>query len=100
MLWRPRCSAIAPAARPAPSTPSPGGSSDRTTVTRWSKDCPGRFEQAVADADAFFARELPALQHAEPLELPTTHLLHLQNPRQTAEALASYARHPITASTA
>ena len=34
------------------------------------------------------------------LALPTTHLLHLQNPRQTAEALASYARHPITASTA
>ena len=101
---------------------------------------PGLFEQAVADADAFFAQELPALQqwsftqedasritqptlavlgentaptfperlqllvswlpNAEPFELPTTHLLHLQNPRGLAEVLASfYARHPLTAPT-
>jgi pimeloyl-ACP methyl ester carboxylesterase len=103
---------------------------------------PGVFEQAVADADAFFAQELPALQgwsftqedasritqpvlavlgentaptfperlqllaswlpNVEPFELrDATHLLHLQNPRRMAEALASfYARHPLTASTA
>jgi pimeloyl-ACP methyl ester carboxylesterase len=101
---------------------------------------PGVFEQAVADADAFFAQELPALQqwsftqedasritqptiailgehtaptfperlqllvswlpNVEPFELPTTHLLHLQDPRGMAEALASfYARHPLTAPT-
>jgi pimeloyl-ACP methyl ester carboxylesterase len=102
---------------------------------------PGVFEQAVADADAFFAQELPALQqwsftqtdasrimqptlalvgektvptfperlqllvswlpNAERFELPdTTHLLHLQNPRGVADALASfYGRHPLTAST-
>jgi pimeloyl-ACP methyl ester carboxylesterase len=98
---------------------------------------PGIVEQAVADADAFFAQELPALQqwsftqadasritrptlairgkntvptfperlqlliswlpNVEPFELPdATHLLHLQNPRGMAEALASfYARHPL-----
>lgn len=103
---------------------------------------PGAFEQAVADADAFFAQELPAVQqwslteqdarritqptlavlgentaptfperlqllaswlpNAEPVELPgATHLLHVQNPRGMAEALASfYARHPLIASTA
>ena len=100
---------------------------------------PGVFEQAVADADAFFAQELPAFQqwsftqedasritqpvllvlgentaptfperlellaswlpNAEPFELPdATHLLHLQDPRGMAEALASfYARHTPTA---
>ena len=101
---------------------------------------PGAFEQAIADADAFFAQELPALwQHwsftaedarritqpvlavvgensartfperrelltswlpnVEPFELPrATHLLHVQNPRGMAEALASFfARHPLTA---
>ena len=101
---------------------------------------PGAFEQAVSDADAFFAQELPALwQHwsftaedarritqpvlavvgensartfperrelltswlpnVEPFELPSaTHLLHVQNPRGMAEALASFfARHPLTA---
>ena len=101
---------------------------------------PGAFEQAVSDADAFFAQELPALwQHwsftaedarritqpvlavvgensartfperrelltswlpnVEPFELPrATHLLHVQNPRGMAEALASFfARHPLTA---
>jgi pimeloyl-ACP methyl ester carboxylesterase len=99
---------------------------------------PGAFEQAVADADAFFTQELPALwqrwsfteddaqritqpvlvvtgehsaatfperaalllswlPNAEPFELPdATHLLHVQNPRGTAEAFASFfARHPI-----
>jgi pimeloyl-ACP methyl ester carboxylesterase len=98
---------------------------------------PGVFEQAVADADAFFGQELPALQqwsfthedasritqpvlavlgqntaptfperlellvswlpNPEPFELPNaTHLLHLQNPRGTAEGLGSfYARHPL-----
>jgi pimeloyl-ACP methyl ester carboxylesterase len=103
---------------------------------------PGAFEQAIADADAFFAQELPALQqwsftqedarsiiqptlallgdntaptfrerlqllaswlpNVEAIELPdATHLLHLQNPRGVADALASfYARHPLTASTA
>jgi pimeloyl-ACP methyl ester carboxylesterase len=103
---------------------------------------PGAFEQAIADADAFFAQELPALQqwsftqedarriiqptltllgkntaptfperlqllaswlpNVEAIELPdATHVLHLQNPRGTADALASfYARHPLTASTA
>ena len=97
---------------------------------------PGVFEQAVADADAFFAQELPALQqwsfsqedaaritqpalairgentvptfperlemlvswlpNAQPFELPgATHLLHLQDPRGMAEALASFhAQHP------
>jgi pimeloyl-ACP methyl ester carboxylesterase len=100
---------------------------------------PGVVEQAVADADAFFAQELPALQqwsftqedasrithpvllvlgqntaasfpervqllaswlpNAELFELPdATHLLHLQDPRGVAEALASfYARHTPTA---
>jgi pimeloyl-ACP methyl ester carboxylesterase len=99
---------------------------------------PGCFEQAVADADAFFGQELPGLQawsfteadaarvtqpalmirgehtaatfperldllaswlpRAEPFELPNaTHLLHVENPRGMAEALASfYARHPLT----
>jgi pimeloyl-ACP methyl ester carboxylesterase len=103
---------------------------------------PGVIEQAVADADAFFTQELPALQqwsftqedasritqpvllvlgqntaatfperlqllvswlpNEELFELPdATHLLHLQNPRRMAEALASFcARHPLTASTA
>ena len=101
---------------------------------------PGVFEQAVADADAFFAQELPALQqwsftqedasritqpalailgantaptfperlqlliswlpNAEPFELDATHLLHVQDPRGMAEALASfYARHPLPVST-
>ena len=102
---------------------------------------PGVFEQAVADADAFFTQELPALQqwsftredasrithpvllvlgqntaatfperlqllvswlpNADVFELPdATHLLHLQNPRGMAEALAAfYARRPLTAST-
>ena len=101
---------------------------------------PGAFEQAVSDADAFFAQELPALwQHwsfteedarritqpvlavvgahsaptfperrglltsglatLEPIELSgATHLLHVQNPRGMAEALASFfARHSLTA---
>jgi pimeloyl-ACP methyl ester carboxylesterase len=101
---------------------------------------PGAFEQAIADADAFFTQELPALwqrwsfteedarritqpvlvvtgenstatfperaelllswlPNAEPFELPdATHLLHVQNPRGTAEALAAFfARHPLTA---
>jgi pimeloyl-ACP methyl ester carboxylesterase len=98
---------------------------------------PGGFEQAVADADAFFGQELPALQqwsftheeasriaqpvlavlgenssptfperqellcswlpNAEPFEVPgATHLLHVQEPRGTAEGLASfYRRHPL-----
>jgi pimeloyl-ACP methyl ester carboxylesterase len=60
--WRPRCSTTAPATRPALSTPSPGRSSDRTTVARWSRESPGVFEQALADADAFFAQDLRALQ--------------------------------------
>lgn len=102
---------------------------------------PGAFEQAVADADAFFGQELPALQqwsftqedasritqptlavlgentaptfpermqllvswlpNVESFELPdATHLLHLQNSRAMADALAAfYARHPLIAST-
>lgn len=101
---------------------------------------PGVFEQAVADAEAFFSQELPALQqwsftqddasritqpalavlgkntvpifperlellvswlpNVEPFELPdATHLLHLQNPRGMAEALASFfSRHSLAAS--
>ena len=92
---------------------------------------PGVFAQAVADADAFFAQELPALQawtfteaeakrvtqpalavvgersvptflprtelllswlpNVASFELPgATHLLHLENPRGLAEALASF----------
>lgn len=41
------------------------------------------------------------LPNVEPFELPgATHLLHVQNPRGMAEALASFfARHPLTAST-
>jgi pimeloyl-ACP methyl ester carboxylesterase len=96
---------------------------------------PGLVEQAVADADAFFLQELPALQQwtfteddaarvghptlivcgehtapsfperadllaswlpeAERFELPgATHLLHVQEPRAMAEALAAFfARH-------
>jgi pimeloyl-ACP methyl ester carboxylesterase len=106
---------------------------------RLERGLPGVFEQAVADADAFFAQELPALQqwsftqeaasritqptlailgentaptfperlqllvswlpNVEPVELPTTHLLHLQDPRRTAEALTSFfSRHPLAAS--
>jgi pimeloyl-ACP methyl ester carboxylesterase len=103
---------------------------------------PGVFDQCVADADAFFAQEMPAVQqwsftaqdasritqpalaivgdntaptflgglqllvswlpNVQTFELPrATHLLHLQNPRGTAEALASfYTRHPLQASTA
>jgi pimeloyl-ACP methyl ester carboxylesterase len=99
---------------------------------------PGAFEQAVAEADAFFLQELPALQrwtftredasrimqpallvqgektaptfperrevllswlpNAEPLDVrDATHLLHVQNPREVAESLASFfARHPLT----
>jgi 3-oxoadipate enol-lactonase len=98
---------------------------------------PGAFAQAIADADAFFGQELPAVQQweltadeaghitrpvltvlgersaptfAERLELlgswlphverfvlqDATHLLHVERPRATAEALASFfARHPI-----
>lgn len=109
---------------------------------RLERGLPGAFAQAVADADAFFRQELPALQqwplaqedagritqptlairgeytaptfperlqllvswmpNVESFELPdATHLLHLQNPREMADALASfYARHPLTASTA
>jgi pimeloyl-ACP methyl ester carboxylesterase len=37
----PRFSAIAPATRPRPLTPGPAGSSDRTTVARWSGDYQG-----------------------------------------------------------
>ena len=101
---------------------------------------PRLFDQAVADADAFFAQELPALQQwsftpedatritqpvlavrgehtvptfperlqllvswlpdVETFELAdATHLLHWQNPRGMAEALASfYARHPLAGS--
>ena len=107
---------------------------------RLEQGLPGLFEQAVADADAFFTQELPALQqwsftqedasritqptlavlgdntspsfperlhllmswlpNVEPFELPATHLLHLQNPRGMAEALASfYVRHPLSGST-
>ena len=91
---------------------------------------PGVFEQCIADADAFFAQEMPAvssgrsrsrtpaaslsprsrsrrahrpdvperlqllvswLPNVRAFELPrATHLLHLQNPRGTAEALASF----------
>jgi pimeloyl-ACP methyl ester carboxylesterase len=106
---------------------------------RLEQGLPGVFAQAVADADAFFSQELPALQewsftqadasritqptlavlgentaatfperlhlliswlpNVELVELPTTHLLHLQNPRRTAEALASFfSRHPLAAS--
>ena len=103
---------------------------------------PGALEQALADADAFFGQELPALQQwsftpqdARRITQPTlavhgentastfperlqllvswlpnvqrfeladaTHLLHLQNPRAMADALAAfYARHPVTPSTA
>ena len=103
---------------------------------------PGVFDQCVADADAFFAQEMPAVQqwsftaqdagritqpalaiigdntaptflerlqllvswlpNVQTFELPrATHLLHLQNPRGTAEALASfYTRHPLPTSTA
>jgi pimeloyl-ACP methyl ester carboxylesterase len=98
---------------------------------RLERGLPGAFEQAVADADAFFADELPALQRwsftrddarrvtapvlalrgqeteptfpprlellvswlpdAESVELPGVgHLLHVQNPRSAAEALASF----------
>jgi pimeloyl-ACP methyl ester carboxylesterase len=98
---------------------------------------PGAFEHAVADADAFFLQELPALQrwtftreaasrimqpallvqgehsaptfperrevllswlpNAQPLDVrDATHLLHLQNPQEVAESLASFfARHPL-----
>jgi pimeloyl-ACP methyl ester carboxylesterase len=101
---------------------------------------PGAFDQAVADADAFFTQELPALwqgwwfteedarrisqpvlavvgemsaatfperrelivswlPNVEQFDLPgATHLLHVQNPRGMAEALASFfGRHPLTA---
>ncbi len=100
---------------------------------------PGAFEQAIADADAFFGQEMPALQawsftredasrithptlallgadtaptfperiellaswlpNAELVELPdTTHLMPLQNPQTTAEALGSFfAKHPLPA---
>jgi pimeloyl-ACP methyl ester carboxylesterase len=92
---------------------------------------PGGFEQALADADAFFGQELPAVQqweitvedaaritqpvlavlgeHTAPtfperlellsswlprverFQLPgATHLLHVQNPRGMAEALADF----------
>jgi pimeloyl-ACP methyl ester carboxylesterase len=102
---------------------------------------PGVFDQAVPDADAFFAQDLPPLRqwsftqadasritqptlpvlgentaptfperlqllvswlpNAEPVEVPTTHLLHVRNPRRMAEVLAGfYARHPLAASTA
>jgi pimeloyl-ACP methyl ester carboxylesterase len=99
---------------------------------------PGGFEQALADADAFFGQELPAVQaweltpedarritqpalavlgedteptfperlellvswlpDVELVRLPgATHLLHVQDPRATAEALAEFfARHPAT----
>jgi pimeloyl-ACP methyl ester carboxylesterase len=42
------------------------------------------------------------LPNVQTFELPrATHLLHLENPRETAEALASfYTRHPLQASTA
>jgi 3-oxoadipate enol-lactonase len=104
---------------------------------RFEARLPGAFEQAVADADAFFGQELPALQewslteadasrilhptlavmgadtvptfpgriqllaswlpNVELVELPdTTHLLHLEHPRRTAEALSAfYARHAL-----
>jgi pimeloyl-ACP methyl ester carboxylesterase len=92
---------------------------------------PGAFEQALADTDAFFTQELPAVQqwelteeeaagitqpvlavqgehtaatfperldllcswlpNVERFELPdATHLLHVQNPRDAAAALASF----------
>jgi pimeloyl-ACP methyl ester carboxylesterase len=99
---------------------------------------PGVVEQAVADADAFFAQELPALQqwtfseadasrithpvlavlgentaptfpprmellrswlpYAEPFQLRgASHLLHLQNAQEMAEAMASFfARNGVT----
>jgi pimeloyl-ACP methyl ester carboxylesterase len=102
---------------------------------------PGAFEQAVVDADTFFAHELPSLQQwsfsrddgrrvtqpalavvgarsrdlspiwnerqqllltslprAEGFVLPdATHLLHLEQPRALAEALAAFfARHRVT----
>jgi 3-oxoadipate enol-lactonase len=94
---------------------------------------PGGFEQALADADAFFGQELPAVQQweltakeaglvtqpvlavlgehtaptfperldllsswlprVESFQLPgATHLLHVQNPRGMAEALAEFVR--------
>jgi 3-oxoadipate enol-lactonase len=104
---------------------------------RLERRLPGVFEQAVADADAFFGQELPALQrweftegeasrvgrpalvvlgeHTSPtfpgraelllswlpdgerLEVAgATHLLHLEDPRGTAEGLAAfYARHEL-----
>ncbi len=100
---------------------------------------PGGFEHAVADADAFFAQELPAVQqwtftvedasritqpvlgvrgagtaptfperldlllswlpNAESVEIAdATHLLHVEQPRATAEALAGFfARHASNA---
>jgi pimeloyl-ACP methyl ester carboxylesterase len=102
---------------------------------------PGAFDHAVADADAFFGQEMPAIQQwsftredarrirqpvlavigeknaqvpvwaerhglllewlpaAQPFVLPgANHLLHVQNPRGLAEALADFfGRHPITA---
>jgi len=100
---------------------------------------PGVVDRAVAEADAFFGQELPALQEwsfteddarkiaqpvlavvgartaptfrerlellaswlasVETFELPeATHLLHLEQPRAMAEAMASFhARHPIAA---
>jgi len=99
---------------------------------------PGAFDQTVAEADAFFPLELPALMewqfteadasritqpvllvlgeksvatfperrdlllawlpNAEPVDVPgATHLLHLERPRETAEAVVSFlARHPLT----
>ncbi len=99
---------------------------------------PGALDHCIADADAFFTQELPALQqwsfteadarrvnhpvlavvgqssartfperrqlllswlpNVEPFELPdATHLLHVENPRGMAEALASFfRRHPLT----
>ncbi len=99
---------------------------------------PGVIEQAIADADAFFAQELPALQqwtfseadasrithpvlgvlgentaptfpprmellrswlpHVEPFQLRSaSHLLHLQNAQELAEAMASFfARDAVT----
>jgi pimeloyl-ACP methyl ester carboxylesterase len=109
---------------------------------RLEQGLPGAFEQALADADAFFAQELPALQkwsftdedahritvptlavlgqetaptfpgrlellvswlpEADLFELPdATHMLHVENPRGMADALASfYAKYPISAATA
>lgn len=106
---------------------------------RFEARLPGAFDQAIADADAFFGQEMPALQewsftredasriahptlallgadtapcfperiellvswlpNVELVELPeTTHLMALQNPGRTAEALSSFfARHPLPA---